>query len=287
MIVVVAASNSTSGSGAWYVFRISHLVGSIASIHGSAASIFPPPLSLSLSPSSPLVVPSYPSQGCLDSSSFLLVVLFLPSSPSLVPLLQSPSTLASAIAAAGCDTSIAAGLTAQIAKQLANNGFGFAVISGQPNIALTTACQPFLQLPALNALVKATQQRGAKILLNSAFRSAAQQYMLYSWAQKGQCGITLAALPGTSNHEGGSAIDTSDYNGWKPALQANGFQWLGANDVVHFTYVGAGIKDLRAENMRAFQQLWNKANPTAKITADGVYGPATAAALAKTPCAGF
>jgi hypothetical protein len=79
--------------------------------------------------------------------------------------------------------------------------------------------------------------------------------MLYSWAQKGKCGIPLAALPGSSNHESGSAIDTSDYNGWKPALQANGFKWLGANDVVHFTYVGAGIKDLRSENLKAFQQL--------------------------------
>ncbi len=202
-------------------------------------------------------------------------------------LFHSLSTLASAIAAAGCDTSVAAGLTAQIAKQLANNGFGFAVIAGQPNIGLTTACQPFLQLPALNGLIKATQARGAKILLNSAFRSAAQQYMLYSWAQQRQCGITLAALPGQSNHESGSAIDTSDYNGWKPALEANGFQWLGASDVVHFTYVGAGIKDLRAENLKAFQQLYNKANPTAQIAADGVYGPATAAAFAKAPCAGF
>jgi hypothetical protein len=36
-----------------------------------------------------------------------------------------------------------------------------------------------------------------------------------------------------------------------------------------------------------YKPSWNKANPKAKITADGVYGPATAAAFAKAPCAGF
>jgi hypothetical protein len=232
LIAVVAASNNNSSSGVWYILRIRSIA---ATSFFFSFRVFSTVYSLSQS----LFVP-FP---------------FLVPSPPLFSLTHSPSTLASAIAAAGCDTSVAAGLTAQIAKQLANNGFGFAVIVGQPNIALTTACQPFLQLPALNGLVKATQARGTKILLNSAFRSAAQQYMLYSWAQQRQCGITLAALPGQSNHESGSAIDTSDYNGWKPALEANGFQWLGANDVVHFTYVGAGIKDLRSENLKAFQQL--------------------------------
>jgi hypothetical protein len=30
----------------------------------------------------------------------------------------------------------------------------------------------------------------------------------------GACGITLAAKPGNSNHEGGQAIDINDYSGW-------------------------------------------------------------------------
>lgn len=34
----------------------------------------------------------------------------------------------------------------------------------------------------------------------SAWRSSAQQYLLYSWYTKGICGIKLAAKPGTSNH---------------------------------------------------------------------------------------
>lgn len=38
------------------------------------------------------------------------------------------------------------------------------------------------------------------------------------------CGIQLAAKPGTSNHEGGAAIDTSYYQYWMSTLQANGWR---------------------------------------------------------------
>jgi len=45
----------------------------------------------------------------------------------------------------------------------------------------------------------------------------------------------LAALPGKSNHEGGNAIDTSNYNYWLTTLQAYG--WVHSypsSDPVHF-----------------------------------------------------
>ena len=46
--------------------------------------------------------------------------------------------------------------------------------------------------------------------INSAFRTVAQQYLLYAWYKQGRCGIGLAATPGNSNHEQGLAVDIED-----------------------------------------------------------------------------
>jgi hypothetical protein len=56
-------------------------------------------------------------------------------------------------------------------------------------------------------------------------------------------------------------------------------------DPVHFDYTAA--PDLRAQNLMAFQKLWNQHNPGSKIAEDGLYGPATANAFAKSPCNGW
>lgn len=98
------------------------------------------------------------------------------------------------------------------------------------------------------------------------------------------CGIQIAAKPGTSNHEGGRAIDTSNYNYWKSALEAHGWRWLGSGDVVHFDFLPAA--NLAKENLIAFQKLWNQHN-SKKIAEDGIYGPATADALYHSPCGGW
>jgi hypothetical protein len=58
-----------------------------------------------------------------------------------------------------------------------------------------------------------------------------------------------------------------------------------SSDPVHFDYTGSS--DLAKQNLIAFQNLWNLNNPNSKITADGVYGPATANALYNSPCGGF
>eukprot|EP01127_Copromyxa_protea_P013370 TRINITY_DN3590_c0_g1_i3.p1 TRINITY_DN3590_c0_g1~~TRINITY_DN3590_c0_g1_i3.p1 ORF type:complete len:137 (-),score=26.64 TRINITY_DN3590_c0_g1_i3:70-480(-) len=123
------------------------------------------------------------------------------------------------------------------------------------------------------------------ITLNSAFRSSAQQYLLYNWHAKGMCGIPLAAKPGTSNHEGGRAIDTSHFSYWESVLAANGWKWFGSSDQYHFDYTS--VPDLAQQNLIAFQKLWNEHNPDSKISEDGVYGPNTAAAFAKSPCGGW
>jgi hypothetical protein len=94
-----------------------------------------------------------------------------------------------------------------------------------------------------------------------------------------------ALTAGTSNHEGGAAIDVPAHDYWRAALTDAGFTWFGANDVVHFDFHGATV--LSRENLRAFQTIWNQHNPASPLTEDGIYGAKTAAALHAAPCGGW
>lgn len=185
----------------------------------------------------------------------------------------------------GCSTSVAEGLTNQIIAQLNTMGISFKTMD-TAWVHCTSPCVNSLQTAAANSLANAAKSKNDYITLNSAFRSSAQQYLLYNWYLKGICGIGLAAVPGTSNHEGGSAVDTSNYNYWLSTLKAAG--WLyqyPTSDPVHFDY--PGVADVRSKNLQAFQMLWNKNNPTAKIAEDGIYGSQTANALYNSPCGGW
>jgi LAS superfamily LD-carboxypeptidase LdcB len=143
-----------------------------------------------------------------------------------------------------------------------------------------------LQSAAADNLASAAASVNDYITLNSAWRSSAEQYMLYQWYLKGICSISLAAAPGTSNHEGGRAVDTSNYNYWLNTLSAYG--WVHSypsSDPVHFDYNGS--PDIAQQGLIAFQRLWNANNPNSQLTVDGIYGPATADALYNTPCNGW
>jgi hypothetical protein len=122
--------------------------------------------------------------------------------------------------------------------------------------------------------------------VTSALRTLAQQYLLYRWYRQGRCNIGLAADPGTSNHESGLAVDLSNYRTFRSALEGHGYSWYGPGDLVHFDYVAGGT-DIRRYSVRAFQKLWNANHPNDQIAVDGVWGPATASRLARTPAAGF
>jgi N-acetylmuramoyl-L-alanine amidase len=98
--------------------------------------------------------------------------------------------------------------------------------------------------------------------------------------------IGLAATPGTSNHEGGRAVDTSYYSYWLSTLNAYG--WAHSypdSDPVHFDYSAAS--DIAKQNLMAFQKLWNANNPNSQISEDGIYGTQTANALYNSPCDGW
>jgi MYXO-CTERM domain-containing protein len=187
--------------------------------------------------------------------------------------------------AGGCDTSIVAPLTKQLVAELNCIAPNTMVDFSAPNIMTSTATQPYLNPDAASALHDAVNGSGMVISLDSAYRSVAQQYLLYNWWQAGQCGIQIAAKPGSSNHQSGRAIDVPDYNTWKPALTAHGWTWYGSGDVVHFDFLTA--PDISSKSVLAFQRLWNKNNPSNQIAEDGQWGPQTAGVMDQTPTTGF
>jgi peptidoglycan hydrolase-like protein with peptidoglycan-binding domain len=149
----------------------------------------------------------------------------------------------------------------------------------------------FLQAGAKEALRAAlragiTQQSSLKMTINSAFRTVAQQHILYRVFQRDPKLIPLAAKPGNSNHEDGLAIDVNNYTAWKPYLLANGWHWQGSNDPVHF-FDNSGREDVGSLGVKAFQSLWNRYNPTERMTVDGNFGDQTAAKMDRCPIGGF
>jgi hypothetical protein len=126
---------------------------------------------------------------------------------------------------------------------------------------------------------------GMSLQVTSAFRTVAQQYLLYRWYQLGRCGITAAAVPGNSNHESGRAIDVSNYDVWIGTLADHAWDHSVPGDPVHFDHLQS--PDIRGTDVLAFQRLWNRNNPGDLIAEDGDYGPATEARLKMAPAEGF
>ncbi|KAI0556959.1 D-alanyl-D-alanine carboxypeptidase [Gracilaria domingensis] len=167
-------------------------------------------------------------------------------------------------------------------------GISFVPLDDSDRFRCSSPCVPFLQQSAMQSLEAATLEANDFITLNSAYRSSAQQYMLYQWFLNGQCDITAAARPGRSRHEDGLAIDVRSYSFWRSTLERFSWDWFGRSDRVHFTYVGSGSSaGVRRKSLEAFQRLWNRNNPADQIDEDGIYGPNTAARLSRAPCDGW
>lgn len=209
------------------------------------------------------------------------------------PVLVSTSALVdsdpvSAAVNESCTTTSVAGLSTQLVEEIQCMRPGtLAKIEDAPGLVLGPAVFPWLQAPALSGLLAAQRARGVPLRINSGLRTLAQQYLLYRWYRTGRCGIGLAASPGTSNHESALAVDIADNAAWRSAMEANGFRWLGANDPVHFDYVGEGRVELRGLSVLAFQRLWNRNHPEDLIAEDSDYGPETEARLSRSPVGGF
>ena len=178
-----------------------------------------------------------------------------------------------------CSTSGLEGISAQLAEaQRCLRPGAFVRFAPHPGVTLSSSrVHPYLQASARDAL-HAAAARGS-LRINSAFRTLADQYVLY---HSGGCG--LAARPGQSNHQTGRAVDVGNYSAMRSALEAAGCTWLGSRDPVHFDCPGT---DRRSDAVLAFQRLWNVNHPEDRIAEDGAYGPITESRLARTPAAGF
>ena len=96
---------------------------------------------------------------------------------------------------------------------------GYTFRSLDPNwVHCSSPCS--LPASAADSLESAAKSFNDFITINSAFCFSAEKYLLYMWYLQDICCITLAASPGSSNHEGGRAIDTSNYNYWLSNLSA-------------------------------------------------------------------
>ena len=189
--------------------------------------------------------------------------------------------------AGGCSTFIVDGLSKQLIAEenciAANTLVSF---SGKKGITVGSNVYPYLEPKAATGLEAAAAASGLSV--NSAFRTLAQQYLLYRWYQNGQCGISLAAVPGNSNHETGIAVDLANYSSEIGNMSNHGWtHTYPSSDPVHFDYTAGGTTDLRHDSVLAFQKLWNLNNPNDKIAEDGDYGPMTASKIAASPATGF
>ena len=180
-------------------------------------------------------------------------------------------------------TSIVSGLSQQLIYQLqliVPNAF---VSFDDLSVDLSDAAFPYVQASAKQGLQHAIQDRGIKMLVNSCYRTIAQQMLLYN---DRHINPNPVAPPGASNHQTGLAIDIEDPIGWEPFLMRYGWNPL-PGDPPHFDYVGGGTTDIRGKSILALQQLWNKNNPNNKISEDEGFGPQTEGALNQSPAHGF
>jgi len=68
---------------------------------------------------------------------------------------------------------------------------------------------PYLAPDGIAGLQNAAIIEGS-VQVVSAYRTVAQQYLIYRWYRAGRCGIPVAAQPGASNHESGRALDVQN-----------------------------------------------------------------------------
>jgi len=185
----------------------------------------------------------------------------------------------------GCSTSVVNGLSQQLIHQM-NLILPDALVSfDELEVELEEAAFAFPQPQAKQGLQQAIQERGIKMSINSAYRTIAQQLLLYRWGSG--CGYPVVAPPGKSNHQSGLAIDIKEPDDWQPFLEKYGWRRQGSFDPPHFDYVGEGTKDIGSTAMLAIQKLWNKNHPNERIGEDGDYGSQTGDALNRSPAMGF
>ena len=187
-----------------------------------------------------------------------------------------------------CSTAGVRTLDLQLIAQIQRIAPGVLMKFDHLPVKLGAGCHPYLQPPALRALELAISSRGGRVMVvNSAYRTLAQQAILHAHYKHKRCGILAAAQPGLSNHNSALSLDIEDAPGWKRHLEHHGWDWIGSFDPMHYDYKAGSAKDLRFLSTKAFQQLWNLNYPTSKVAEDGMFGAHTHAALMSVSDTGF
>jgi MYXO-CTERM domain-containing protein len=192
----------------------------------------------------------------------------------------SAQTVATVAARGQCSTAGVEALSRQLVEtQSCLLPGAFVSVTPRANITLSASrLFPFAQASTRDAMWAAATTTPLQI--NSMFRTLADQYVLYF---SRACG--LAARPGSSNHETGTAVDLGNWSQARSAMLRAGCRhpYPGTDDV-HFDCPGT---DRRSDSIRTFQRLWNVNNPSDRLTEDGAYGPLTESRLGRSPAAGF
>lgn len=197
---------------------------------------------------------------------------------------ESYATVSSYVTSS-CSTATVIGLSKQIADEIScANPTGLTKFAAGGNLQITSnAVLPYLSASGKQDLMDVAANHVVQV--NSAFRTVAQQYLLYQWYQQGRCGISIAATPGRSNHESGRAVDLANYSAVVSAMSARGWAHDVPGDDVHFDHLSS--PDIRGRDILAFQKLWNRNHPGDSIAEDGAYGPNTESRLKQAPSEGF
>jgi hypothetical protein len=186
----------------------------------------------------------------------------------------------------GCSTEVVIELSRQIAAEVDCMMPGQLVeLPADQGLVFTGAAVLPYASEEGRADLLAAAAAGGPIEINSAYRTVAQQYLLYRWFEAGRCGITAAATPGESNHESGRAIDVANWPERVDVLEVHGWAQTVLGDEVHFDHLAS--PDIRGSDVHAFQRLWNANHPEDPLDEDGVWGPATEERLAASPAEGF
>jgi hypothetical protein len=157
----------------------------------------------------------------------------------------APGSTVAQVARAYCSTAPVRRLSEQLIAEIECLRPGtMSRLDDLPGVELEDNAFPFLQSAARQALGRAA--RTDPLDVTSALRTTAQQYVLYDWYVTGRCTqiVSLAAAPGTSNHESGLAVDLAQAGDVRGSMSAQGFVWHGGSDPVHYDYVEGGV-DLR------------------------------------------
>lgn len=186
-----------------------------------------------------------------------------------------------------CSTSAVKGLDNQLTWQMNKLQPNLLVKIDDLHVKFDDAVHPWLQAPAKSTLKSAITDAGKAMTINSAFRTLAGQMLLRLHYENGRCDIKAAAQPGGSNHNNASAIDVEDADSWQSALESNHWEKLGNFDPMHYDCVDSSIKHLKEISVKAFQTLWNLANPHDTILVDGDFGDSTRDKLLNSPAEGF